>query len=315
MFRTPQPQAAISISGDGIAAVGLTRTTGRPSISVKEVVPLERGVVMPSMTSSNIIDRKSVAVVLNQILTKYKTRPTRVAMVLPDAVAKVTLLTFDTVPERGEDLAQLIRLKVQKSTPFNLDEAQLSYIDCGKNIDKQMQFLAVLVQKSVLNEYENICNDAGLHVGRVDLTSLNLINANLYTNRNQQIGDWMLVHVAQHYNTVTVVRSKQIIFYRSQTADPDHSLEDFIHQTTMYYEDRLAGNGISHVVFAVSSIENIAEPIESVFEQAFKGSPNVIFEQVGEKLSTAIHNVRQVPISKLDSLAAPIGILLRDRHD
>jgi Tfp pilus assembly PilM family ATPase len=42
----------------------------------------------------------------------------RVALVVPDSVARVTLLTFDKLPPKASDLDQLIRWQLKKATPF-----------------------------------------------------------------------------------------------------------------------------------------------------------------------------------------------------
>ena len=315
MFRTPQAQAAISINSDGIVTVGFTGLAGQPSLSVQEVKQFEIGVVVPSMTSSNIIDPKAVVSAIKDILRKYKSAPNRIAMVLPDAVAKVTLLTFDKVPEHEKDLRQLIKLNMQRSAPFDLDDARLSYIRCGRNSNNQARLLAVVIPKPVLREYEDVCNKVGLNVGCVDLASFNLINTSLFTSRNKQQGDWMLVHTARHYNTLAILRDTQLIFYRTQVADQKHSLDDFIHQTTMYYEDRLDGSGIAHGVFADTEIDNSAESLEPPFDQPFTGFSNIVFDQLGKRIAGVIKNTQDLPLSTLDSLAAPIGILVRNRHD
>ena len=314
MLNTPQPQAAISISGDGIAAVGFTRPAGQVCLAVQEVIAFESGAVIPNIASSNIAGPELVKNALKEVLSKYKTHPKRIALVLPDAIAKVTLVSFDTVPDRTADLAQLIRLKIEKSAPFRLDEAQFSYISCGKTDSQQSQFLAVVVKRTVLDEYEDICRSVGLQVGRADLASFNLINTALYTNRKQQTGDWMLVHAAQDYKTVAIIREGQLIFYRTQTVDLSHSSEDFIYQATMYYEDRLAGAGIEQIVFVTSAIEGQSESLEPVFKRVFKGADELSIEQLGTRISESLHKGNEIPAPTLDSLAAPIGILLRDRH-
>ena len=82
----------------------------------------------------------------------------------------------------------------------------------------------------------------------------------------------------------------------------------------MYYEDRLGGDGVKHVVFASSSMGNHSDILENVFERSFKSSNTVALEQLGSHISSTIHNAKRIPIDLLDRLAAPIGILLRDRH-
>lgn len=275
---------------------------------------LETGAVVPSMMSPNITDSKLVAAALNEVLASYKQRPTRISLVLPDTIAKVTLLRFETVPDHETDLAALIKLKLQKSTPFSLNEAQLSYEACGVDATKQSQFLVTAVQQSVLREYENICTDVGLQVGCVDLASFNLINTSICATSEKKADDWLLVHLAHRYNTLAIIRGSQLIFYRNQTSEFGNSLDTFIYQTAMYYEDRLGGDGVKRVVFASSSIENPSDILENVFERSFKNSNTVALEQLGSQIASIIHNARRIPINSLDRLAAPIGILLRDRH-
>jgi len=315
LLSTPNPQAAISIAGDSITAIELSVAKGQSSLSFQQIKSLETGAVVPSMMSPNIADSKFVADALNEVLASYKQRPTRISLVLPDTIAKVTLLSFETVPDHETDLAALIRLKLQKSTPFSLNEAQLSYAACGVDATKQSQFLVAAVQQSVLQEYENICTDVGLQVGCVDLAIFNLINMSICATSAKNADDWLMVHLAHRYNTLAIVRGSQLIFYRNQTSELGNPLDNFIYQTAMYYEDRLGGDGVKRVVFASSSIENPSDILEKVFERSFNTSNTVALEQLGSHIASIIHNARPIPINSLDRLAAPIGILLRDRHD
>ena len=66
-------------------------------------------------------------------------------------------------------------------------------------------------------------------------------------------GDWLLVHLAVDYITIAIVRDGALIFYRHRGADGDESLADLVHQTAMYYEDRLSGRGFGRVLVAGAS--------------------------------------------------------------
>ena len=44
-----------------------------------------------------------------------------------------------------------------------------------------------------------------------------------------------------------------MIFFRNRAADADGSLADLVHQSAMYYEDRLEGAGFARVVLAGSA--------------------------------------------------------------
>ena len=53
--------------------------------------------------------------------------PRRAALVVPDSVARVSLLSFETLPSHAADLDQLVRWQLRKSTPFPIDDAQVSH--------------------------------------------------------------------------------------------------------------------------------------------------------------------------------------------
>ena len=55
-------------------------------------------------------------------------RPRRVALVLPDTVAKVSLMRFEKVPAKAQDLDQLIRWQVRKAAPFQIEDAQVAWV-------------------------------------------------------------------------------------------------------------------------------------------------------------------------------------------
>ena len=65
------------------------------------VEPLPAGAVVASLTSSNIHDRAAVVAALRSALDRAGTRPRRVALVVPDLSAKVSLVRFDTLPRQA----------------------------------------------------------------------------------------------------------------------------------------------------------------------------------------------------------------------
>ena len=61
-----------------------------------------------------------------RVFERMGSRPKRVALAIPDSVAKVSLLRFEKVPERAHDLDELIRWQVRKAAPFRVEDAQLT---------------------------------------------------------------------------------------------------------------------------------------------------------------------------------------------
>ena len=106
-------------------------------------------------------------------------------------------------------------------------------------------------RRDLIAEYEGVCTAAGVHAGVVDLATFNLMNLQLSSSAGG--GDWLLVHLAVDYVTIAIVRDGALIFYRHRGADGDESLADLVHQTAMYYEDRLSGRGFGRVLVAGAS--------------------------------------------------------------
>ena len=132
---------------------------------------------MPSLNAANIADPKAVASALRRVFERMGTRPKRVALAIPDSVAKVSLLRFEKVPQRARDLDELVRWQVRKAAPFRIEDAQLSYMPSLKAADGSTEFVVVMARKDIIREYEAVCEDAGAQAGVVDLTTFNVINA------------------------------------------------------------------------------------------------------------------------------------------
>src|SRR5688572_22432888 len=79
----------------------------------------------------------SAAVVsaLRSVLDQLGVRPRRVAFVIPDLAARVSLVRFDRIPERREDLEQLVRWQMKKSAPFPIDDALVSFSVAARTPD------------------------------------------------------------------------------------------------------------------------------------------------------------------------------------
>ena len=241
------PQVAIGIAPDAVTAISLGRAGDTPTITAHAVEALPAGVVTPSLTAANVVDRARLAAALRKAFDRLGLHPHRVALALPDTVGKVSLQRFEKVPGRAEDLLQLIRFHERKAAPFRIEDAQVSYSAASPLEGGGREYLVVVARRDAVREYEAACAQAGAHAGLVDLASLNVINAVL-ARRSPQAGDWLLVHVTSHCATIAILRDGYPIFYRTRGEESDGNLAGLVHQTAMYYEDRLNGSGFAKVL-------------------------------------------------------------------
>ena len=258
VLSTPVPTVAIEIAPDYVGAVAVGWAKTGMVVTDQAAEPLAPGVVLPSVSGSNVTDRAGVAGAVRAVLDRLQRRPTRVGLVVPDGAAKVSLLRFETEPGRASDLDELIRWQVRKAAPFHVEDAQMSTTRGIGLDDSGREFIVVMMRRDIVMEYEAVCVDAGVHPGLVDLASFNLINAELAESGSRFSDDWLLVHEASGYHTLAIVRGHHLIFFRNlaATGDDERALSDLVHQSAMYYEDRLDGTGITRTVLATRSTDD-----------------------------------------------------------
>ncbi len=249
LFAAPAPSAGIEIAADRVTGVVLDRER-RVAAAVSR--PLPAGAVTPAANAANVVEPDTVRDVVREVRTALPGAPRRVALVVPDSAAKVSLLRFDKVPARAADLEQLVRWQARKTAPFRIEDAQVSCAPGAPLDGGGREFVVSLVRRDIVEEYEGACARGGAHAGVVDLASFSLIDAVL-AGRPPAEPDWLLVHAAGGYRSIAIVRRGHLILFRHRPAgDGDEDLVDLVHQTTMYYEDRLAGDGYGRVLLAVS---------------------------------------------------------------
>ena len=110
-------------------------------------------------------------------------------------------------------------------------------------------------------------------------------------------GDWLLVNVTADYSSIAILRDEHLIFFRNRAVDTEGTLADLVHQTGMYYEDRLGGAGFSRVLLAGSAgggLRQAAEVEQAVAELTarLEGGQESLTEKVIRPRKTDIEIVR-----------------------
>ena len=296
-----------------MSAAAITTRDSALAVTAHAMDPLEDGIVVPSLNAANIADPAAVASALRRVFEQMGTRPRRVALAIPDSVAKVSLLRFDKVPQRARDLDELIRWQVRKAAPFRIEDAQLSYMPSTRAADGSTEFVVVVARKDIIREYEAVCEAAGAQAGVVDLATFNVINAVL-AGPHAPADDWLLVHVTHEDATMAILRGESLVFFRNHVAEGEAGLADMVHQTAMYYEDRLSGTGFARVVLAgagspASHIGHDADYLRRALEQRL----GTTVDAVDPRHAAAVMDRIVANPELLDALAPLVGLLARER--
>ena len=120
-----RPRLACEITSAGVVA-------GRPGEAEQEIVsgfaPLRPGVLAAGLKPPNFTDRAAVAGALRQALDEISVKEGgQITVVIPDAAVRVLLLDFDLLPAKAAEALPIIRFRLRKLVPFEVEDAAVSY--------------------------------------------------------------------------------------------------------------------------------------------------------------------------------------------
>lgn len=158
------------------------------------------------------------------------------ALVLPDRCARVSLLDFDSFPGNAQEQLSLVRFRLKRTLPFDVETAVLRYsvrpapvMKSGKAVLVTVAAIAV----ETLAPYEAAFRQAGFHPGFVTLSSLSM--ANLATP------DSMIVRLSGETLSLSFFAGKEIALYRclEVTGGEYEGIVDVLDPTLAYLEDEM----------------------------------------------------------------------------
>jgi type IV pilus assembly protein PilM len=161
--NSAKPRLACEIAADRVL-VGRLGEDGRSleACAARELAP---GSVVPDLVESNLRQRDAVSQAVQAALSSVAGRSRDVIAVVPDAAVRVVLLEFDTLPTNSEEAASVVRFRLKKSLPFDVDKARVSYH--AQKSNDGVRVVAAVTLASVVEDYEAAFRDAGFSPGVV----------------------------------------------------------------------------------------------------------------------------------------------------
>ena len=309
-LASPPLDAAIEIAPEAVSIAVLGGRGQNAIVQGYAVEPMPGGAVVPSLTAANMVDRDMVVRALRAACESVGVRPRRVALVVPDLIGKVSLVRFDQTPSRRDDLDQLIRWQMKKSTPFPIDDACVTYSP-GSRATEGNEFVVVAAKREVIREYEGVCEEVGIEAGLVDLATFGVVNLFLSSGPPPS-GDWLVVHMRPEYTSIVILRRDDLIFFRNRAEGDQEALQDVVHQTAMYYQDRLGGRGFARILLGgLGRTPGAVDMARRNLEEHMGAAVEPIDPTRGATLTDRIQ-----PTPELMATLSPlVGMLLRSRRE
>src|SRR5580658_7604372 len=232
LVKDPPPAHIFELSAAGVAYAHGADTG---------FVALPAGALEISPVQDNVRQLDAITPVLGQFAaTTRGSRRKSAAVLLPDACARVSVLDFDAFPETPAEQAALVRFRVKKTIPFDVDSASVSFYvqrgggKQGKGQEKT-EVVAVIVALEVLARYEALFRNAGFHPGEVTVSALAALN--LYKGQEAAV----LAKLAGNTLTVMVAAAGKLRLFRCLTLDEasEEEIRGVLYPTFAYAEDEL----------------------------------------------------------------------------
>ncbi len=200
-----KPKLACEIAADRVIA-GRVADNGNSieSFSSRELSP---GNVVPDLIESNLRHRNVVSESIRETLAAVGGRSHDVIAVLPDAAVRVVLLDFETLPAKRDEAEGVVRFRLKKSLPFDVDKAKVSYH--GQSSTSGVKVVAAVALTSVVEEYESAFRDAGYSPGIVMPSMLAAIGAAEADKPS------LVVKVDARTTSIAILDKQQLLLFRT----------------------------------------------------------------------------------------------------
>jgi hypothetical protein len=261
-FVEPEPPAAaIEVRGRGVSALRLERRGGRTELAAAAAFELEASALRLSLHEPNLLQPDAFAHVLELLCDRVGlTAGTPVALVLPDAVARVAFVPAAELRARGRaETEEQLRFHLRKALPFDAREARLAWKEVPGVVGRPAQLLVAAIYGPVLAGYEDALRTFGLRPGLVELAGLALLRA-----LPPGEGDELLVNWDAGYVSLALLRGGEPVLFRTlagELAGEPAEVAREAANTVLYYRERLGGPGLQR-----ASVRSAARPLAEAAE-------------------------------------------------
>lgn len=163
-----RPRLACEIRPEGVVVARGESPAG--TLTAVARADLRPGLVLPSLKAGNLPDRPAVVAALRRafdaVAARGADRSKYVTVIVPDAAVRVLLLDFDALPSKPAEALPIVRFRLKKLLPFDVEHALVSY-QIMSSERSLLRVLAVAIPHEVLAEYEAAIAEAGLQPGVV----------------------------------------------------------------------------------------------------------------------------------------------------
>jgi type IV pilus assembly protein PilM len=233
LLKDPPPTHVFELSEEGIAYARVAEPGELGFAS------LEPGTLQVSPLHDNIQQPFNLQERLRNIIAPNGHRRRGAALILPDYCARIAVLDFDAFPEEREEQLALLRFRMKKSVPFDIESALVGFTMQPRRAAAEgpgkIEVLAAVIAAEIVGRYEAPFRTLGFQPGFVTTSSLAAVNL------LEPQGVTMLVKLSGRILSALVLEQSNVKLARCVEMDAREleEIESVLHPTLAYIEDEL----------------------------------------------------------------------------
>lgn len=225
-----RPKLACEIAPDRVLA-GRSELVGGVEFAAYKLTP---GSVVPDLTEPNLKDRDTVCQTIRDALGSLGGHSKDIIALLPDAAVRVVLLDFEALPSKRQEAEAVVRFRLKKSLPFEVEKAKVSYhVQPAKG---SVRVVAAVALNSVVEEYESVFADAGYNPGVVlpsMLAALGVAKADHPT---------LVLKVDTRTTSIAILDKQEVLLFRTLenthgTSITGERLAEDVYPSVVFFQD------------------------------------------------------------------------------
>jgi type IV pilus assembly protein PilM len=275
-----RPRLAVEVRAEGVVAARAEDAAGL--LMAVSRADLSEGALLPGLKAGNVVKQAEVVVAvrsaLDGVVGRGSEKSRDVTVIVPDGAVRVLLLDFDALPSKAPEVMAVVRFRLKKLLPFEVEDAAVSYqvMSSAKGL---VTVLAVAVPHAVLAEYEGIVTAAGYLPGAVLPSTLAALAGLESTGSSEESPETatLLVNAGAQQVTTAIVRGGVLLLHRTLELETDLERETKdAERSALGLPTHMASYSVRAAVSMANEVGQAVSVAAAYFEDTLGGAPELL---------------------------------------
>jgi type IV pilus assembly protein PilM len=271
----PPPEYIFELSQEGLA---WARSAEPARV---EWIPLPEGVIEVGPLTDNVKRPDELARAVKSVAPPLPNRRRLAALLLPDYAARVAVLDFDTFPSDPGEQIQLVKFRIKRIVPFDIESAVVACYPSPRPGEKKVDVTVAAVNLEIATHYEAPFRSAGYHCGFVTISALAALSLAGGTLAGSAAGPMIAAKRSGSVLAVSLVKQNHLRMFRCVDLPEvnEESVIDILAPTFAFAEDEF---GERPTALLLSGFGQLDEAVKSRWSQELGAPVELIRSRFGQ---------------------------------